>query len=185
MGSGRGGARPRRGSSRPSRACSPGCGHNILAASAYTTRDGLAIDLFHVDPIAGGPDEQELERARIETAARGGSGRRGGGARAAAPARAAARAAHAAAHRTRRQRGLRLLLDHRRRGDGPAGAAARHRARSLRGAAPIVAVRASTRASRATDAFCVTTLDDHKLVDPEQQRRIEAAILGAIGQGGE
>ena len=43
-----------------------GCGHNILAASAYTTRDGLALDLFHVDPIAGGPDEQELERARIE-----------------------------------------------------------------------------------------------------------------------
>lgn len=49
----------------------------------------------------------------------------------------------------------------------------------------IVAVRASTRASRATDAFCVTTLDDHKLVDPEEQRRVEAAILGAIGQGGE
>ena len=46
-------------------------------------------------------------------------------------------------------------------------------------------MRASTRASRATDAFCVTTLDDHKLVDPEEQRRVEAAILGAIGQGGE
>jgi UTP:GlnB (protein PII) uridylyltransferase len=49
----------------------------------------------------------------------------------------------------------------------------------------IVAVRASTRSSRATDAFCVTTLHDHKLVDPEEQRRVEAAILGAIGQGSE
>src|SRR5262249_60374959 len=43
-----------------------GCGHNILAASAYTTRDGLALDVFDVDPIVGGPDEQELERARIQ-----------------------------------------------------------------------------------------------------------------------
>ena len=47
----------------------------------------------------------------------------------------------------------------------------------------IVAVRASTRASRATDAFYVTTLDDHKLVDAAKQRAVEQAILEAIGQG--
>jgi len=46
-------------------------------------------------------------------------------------------------------------------------------------------VRASTRASRATDAFYVTTLDGHKLVDTDQMRRVEEAVLRAIGQGGE
>ena len=49
----------------------------------------------------------------------------------------------------------------------------------------LVAVRASTRASRATDAFYLTTLDGHKLVDPEAQRRVEDAVLRAIGQAPE
>ena len=160
-----------------------GCGHNILAASAYTTRDGLALDLFHVDPIAGGPDEQELERARIERRL------------------AAVLAGEAAVPAPPRQRELPRVL----RTTPPTARVdnedsdfysiidieAMDRpgllhdiARALSEAQlQIVAVRASTRASRASDAFCVTTLDDHKLVDPEEQRRIEAAILAAIGQG--
>jgi [protein-PII] uridylyltransferase len=46
----------------------------------------------------------------------------------------------------------------------------------------IVSVRASTRASRATDAFYVTDADDLKLTDPARQRAVEAAILAAIEQ---
>lgn len=43
-----------------------GCGHDTLAAHAYTARDRLAIDIFEVDPIAGGEAERETERERIE-----------------------------------------------------------------------------------------------------------------------
>ena len=42
------------------------CGHDILAAHAYTARDRLAIDIFELDPIPGGELEWETERERIE-----------------------------------------------------------------------------------------------------------------------
>lgn len=43
-----------------------GCGHDILAAHAYTARNGFAIDIFELSPIAGGEIERETERERIE-----------------------------------------------------------------------------------------------------------------------
>ena len=162
-----------------------GCGHNILAASAYTTRDGLALDLFHVDPIAGGPDEQELERARIEKRL---AAVLGGETAVSAPPRQrelprVLRATPPTARVDNEDSDFYSIIDVEAM-DRPG--LLHDIARALSEAQlQIVAVRASTRASRATDAFCVTTLDDHKLVDPEEQRRVEAAILGAIGQGGE
>lgn len=161
-----------------------GCGHNILAASAYTTRDGLALDLFDVDPIGGGPEEHELERARIEK-------------------RLAAVLANeveiSAAPRASLPRVLRVqepkarienddsdfysIIDVEAM-DRPGLLYDISRALFEQGLS-LVAVRASTRASRATDAFYVTTLDGHKLVDPERQRRVEEAILRSIVQGGE
>ena len=44
-----------------------GCGHDILRAQVYTTRDGLALEIYQVRPLAGGAPEAELERARIES----------------------------------------------------------------------------------------------------------------------
>jgi [protein-PII] uridylyltransferase len=41
-------------------------GHNILSAQIYTSRESLAVDIYHLSPIAGGPEEEEVERARIE-----------------------------------------------------------------------------------------------------------------------
>jgi [protein-PII] uridylyltransferase len=161
-----------------------GCGHNILAASAYTTRDGLALDLFEVDPIAGGPDEQELERARIEK-------------------RLGAVLAGVAEMPVPRQSSLPKVLREKAPSarienddsdfysiidveatDRPGLLYDLSRALSDEGLS-LVTVRASTRASRATDAFYVTTLDGHKLVDTDQMRRVEEAVLRAIGQGGE
>jgi [protein-PII] uridylyltransferase len=162
------------------------CGHNILAASAYTTRDGIALDLFHVDPIQGGPDEQELERERIERKLLG-------------VLEGKTQVGPPAAPRVAQPRALRVL---------PPRVAIENEesdfytiidveamdrpgllhdiARALTAQElSIEAVRASTRASRATDAFSVTTLDDHKLVDPVRQRAIEQAILEAIGQASE
>ena len=160
------------------------CGHNILAASAYTTRDGLAIDLFDVDPIAGGAEEQELERERIEKRL---SAVLAGEAEISAPRRAAL-------PRVLREKAPNARIENDdsdfysivdvEATDRPGLLYDLSRALSEQGLS-LVTVRASTRASRATDAFYVTTLDGHKLVDTDQMRRVEEAVLRAIGQGGE
>src|SRR5262249_16168779 len=40
-------------------------GHNILGAQVYTSRASLAMEIFQIEPIAGGPEEENLERERI------------------------------------------------------------------------------------------------------------------------
>jgi len=161
------------------------CGHNILAASAYTTRDGLALDLFDVDPIAGGPDEHELERARIEKRL---AAVLAGETEIPAPPRQPSlprvlRVQAPSARIENEDSDFYSIIDVEAT-DRPALLYDISRALSDEGLS-LVAVRASTRASRATDAFYVTTLDGHKLVDPEQIRRVEEAVVRAIGQGGE
>jgi [protein-PII] uridylyltransferase len=42
------------------------CGHNILRAQVYTTRDALAMQIYQLSPIAGGEEEEQVERERIE-----------------------------------------------------------------------------------------------------------------------
>jgi [protein-PII] uridylyltransferase len=42
------------------------CGHNVMAASVYTGRDGLALEAYRLDPIAGGPVEEAESRQMIE-----------------------------------------------------------------------------------------------------------------------
>ncbi|HXX47312.1 MAG TPA: [protein-PII] uridylyltransferase, partial [Myxococcota bacterium] len=150
------------------------CGHNILAASAYTTRDGLALDIFDVDPIAGGPDEQELERERIE--------RRLGAVLAGQAEITAPR--RAALPRVLREKAPNARIENDdsdfysivdvEATDRPGLLFDLSRALSDQGLS-LVTVRASTRASRAIDAFYVTTLDGHKLVDTDQMRRVEEA----------
>jgi len=160
------------------------CGHNILAASAYTTRDGIALDLFHVDPIAGGSAEQELERERIEK-------------RLAAVLEGTAAIPAPPPPRSPPPRVLRVQAPSARVENDESDfytiidVEAMDRPGLLHDIAralsqqelSIVAVRASTRASRATDAFYVTAADGLKLTDPARQRAVEAAILVAIEQG--
>ena len=160
------------------------CSHNILAASAYTTRDGLAIDVFDVDPIAGGPDEQELERARIEkrlSAVLSGE--------AEIPARQppslprVLRVQAPSARLDNDDSDFYSIIDVDAM-DRPGLLYDISKALFDQGLS-LVAVRASTRASRATDAFYVTTVDGHKLVDPGRARRVEESVLRAIGQAPE
>ncbi len=41
-------------------------GHDVLGAQAYTSRNGLAVDIFQLTPMRGGTVEEEHERGRIE-----------------------------------------------------------------------------------------------------------------------
>jgi [protein-PII] uridylyltransferase len=161
------------------------CSHNILAASAYTTRDGLAIDVFDVDPIAGGPDEQELERARIEkrlSAVLSGE------------AEMPSRPQQPSLPRLLRVQAPSARLDNDDSDfysivdvdamDRPGLLYDISKALFEQGLS-LAAVRASTRASRATDAFYVTTVEGQKLVDPGRVRRVEESVLRAIGQAAE
>jgi [protein-PII] uridylyltransferase len=161
-----------------------GCGHNILAASAYTTRDGLALDVFDVDPIAGGLEEQELERVRIEKRL---SAVLTGQAEIPAPARPSLprvlRVQAPSARVDNDDSDFYSIIDVEAT-DRPGLLYDISRALFEAGLS-LVVVRASTRASRATDAFYVTTVDGHKLVDPDLLRRVEESVLRAIGQGGE
>ena len=162
------------------------CGHNILAASAYTTRDGIALDLFHVDPTSGGPAEQELERSRIEkriVAVLEGTAPIPAPQRSRTPLARALRVQAPSARIENDESDFYTIIDVEAM-DRPGLLHDIARALSEEGLS-IEAVRASTRASRASDAFFVTTADDHKLTDPARQRAVEEAILRAIGQGAE
>jgi [protein-PII] uridylyltransferase len=161
-----------------------GCGHNILAASAYTTRDGIALDLFHVDPIGGGPDEQELERERIERkliAVLEGNAKIPAAPRSRTPLPRALRVQPPSARVENDESDFYTIID----------VEAMDRPGLLYDIATalssldlsIVAVRASTRASRASDAFYVTTADDLKIIDESRQRMVEREILRAIDRG--
>ena len=163
-----------------------GCGHNILAASAYTTRDGIALDLFHVDPIGGGPPEHELERERIEkrlAAVLEGTASIPAPPQPRSPLARALRVQAPSARVENDESDFYTIIDVEAM-DRPGLLHDIARALSEQELS-IVAVRASTRASRATDAFFVTTEDGKKLTDVARQRAIEEAILCAIGQGRE
>jgi len=41
-------------------------GHDVLGAQAYTSRDGLAVDIYQIQPMQGGAIEEDHERGRIE-----------------------------------------------------------------------------------------------------------------------
>ena len=159
------------------------CGHNILAASAYTTREGIALDMFHVDPIAGGPSEQDLARERIErrlAAVLEGTGPMPAPQPPRTPLPRVLRVQPPSARVENDESDFYTIIDVEAL-DRPgllhdiAQTLSRHEL-------SIVAVRASTRANRATDAFYVTGADGLKLTDPERQRAVEADILAAIGQ---
>jgi [protein-PII] uridylyltransferase len=154
---------------------------NILNAHVYTTREGLAMEIYRVPPIAGGADEEETERSKLERrlldviegrqsvealiVARPPS--------AAPPVRFQAPAVRV----SNEDSDFYSIVD----------VAAQDRPGLLyditRTLAEIglnvVISRASTRASRVSDAFYVTE-DGHKILDPSRKREIQRALLAAV-----
>ena len=155
-----------------------GCGHNILGGVGvhHARRAGAR-------PLPRRPDRRRTRgagaRARADReAARGGArgrGRRCPRRRASASCRACcARSRPPRASTTRTRTSTRSSTSRRWTGRACCTTSrARCPRRSSRSS------RCAPRRARAArrDAFCVTTLDGHKLVDPELQRRVEAAIL--------
>jgi [protein-PII] uridylyltransferase len=157
------------------------CGHNILGAQAYTTRDSLAVDIFELAPLAGGPAEEAEELRRIET--RLGRVLEGDESVAALLER----------RRDRRPQGLRAVparveilyeesdfytvIDVQAQ-DRPALLYDLARTLAAEGL-DVFMSRIVTRAGRAQDSFYVTDRGD-KITDPERAAHIERALLQAI-----
>ncbi len=159
------------------------CGHNILAAHVYTTRTGLALEIYQVDPLAGGTEEEELEVERIGSrlgALLSGVGDLG--VRSPRPSVARPRSLRAQPPSVRianQDSDFYTIIDVST-NDRPALLYDITRTLSDLGL-EIVMSRAATRAARVTDAFYVTDRGG-KVLDVERQREIEARLLRAIRQ---
>ena len=159
----------------------PSIGHNILAAQVYTTRSGMAMEIYQVDPIAGGRDEELLEVERIEVRLR----RALEGAEQLQPERPRqpvprlVRAQPPSVRITNDESDFYSIVDvatH----DRPA--LLHDLTRTLHSLGlEIVMSRAATRANRVTDAFYVTD-DGHKIQGEERRAQIEARLHDVLRQ---
>ena len=158
-------------------------GHDILAAQVYTSKDGLAVEIYVMSPIAGGDEEAAFEIERIEV--RLGEvleGRReiGPMERHARPQQQA-RTTPPSVQILNGESDLYSVIE----------VVTNDRPALLYDITHTLAAldldvslsRASTRAQRATDAFYVTD-KGHKLTDPERCKQVEEALLVAIRQEG-
>jgi [protein-PII] uridylyltransferase len=161
-----------------------GCGHNVLVASVYTSRHGLAVEIYHVDPIAGGDLEEAAERERISrrlTASLSGDPR--------PPARqlrleapdGTVRARAPRVHASNTESDFFTVIDVTT-NDRPALLYDITRTLSELGL-DIERSRAATRANRATDSFYVSQ-GGHKITDEQRCKEIEAALLAVLNQDG-
>ncbi|MCE2391223.1 MAG: [protein-PII] uridylyltransferase [Proteobacteria bacterium] len=159
-----------------------GCGHDILRAQVYTTRDGLALEIYQVRPPAGGAPEAELERARIESrlieTLKDGTPppiRRQLRER---PPEGAVRRRAPAVRISNEESDFYTVVDVST-NDRPA--LLYDITRALTGLGLEIGIsRASTHADRATDAFYVTR-DGRRVTDPGPLGEIDAALRSAIG----
>lgn len=159
-------------------------GRNILGAQAYTSREGLALDIYELSPIAGGGPERALERERLEgSLQRVLEGRRDLAAmldRLRSPLPRVFRSRPPSVRFSNEDSEFCTVID----------VSATDRpgllhdvTRVLSGCGlDIIASRVSTRASRVTDAFYVT-VDGHKLLDSGLRRRVELDLLEAMRRG--
>jgi [protein-PII] uridylyltransferase len=153
-------------------------GHNILQANVYTTRSGVAMEIYQVDPIPGGAAEEALEVERIE--ARLVAVLAGDRPAPSAPVRRqelGPRAAPPSVRITNQDSDFYSIIDIAT-NDRPALLHDITRALHSLGL-EISMSRAATRANRVTDAFYVTD-DGHKILDPERRGEIETRVLEAI-----
>ncbi len=157
------------------------CRHNILAANAYTTRESLAIEIYTVDPLSGGPMEEEHERERIESRLREVLEGRRDLAHWLAERREATprvmRAQPPSVRVTNEESDFYTIIDVTT-NDRPALLYDISRTLSDQNL-DVVMSRASTRANQVTDAFYVTDRG-HKLTDTERLAAIEDALQKAI-----
>jgi [protein-PII] uridylyltransferase len=176
-------ARDRPGLFSTTTAVMSGLGHNVLSAEIYTTREGLAFDLFQLSPVAGGgPQEEELERERIEQVLgevlyRGGKIRK--------ISRIGRSPAASPTVRPRRPR-MRIsnadsdfytIIDVA--ADDRTGLLADVTRALTKQNLDIGMSRVATRAQRVTDVFYVTE-DGQRITDPTRWRAIRRAVLRAI-----
>lgn len=159
------------------------CGHDIMAAQAYTSRGDLAVQIYEVQPLAGGPAEEEHERSRIETSLREVLE----GVRSLEPLVAARESrvhrvrAHVPAVRVSNDESDFYTVVDVRANDRPALLYDITRTLAA-GGLDVHVSRVSTRADRADDAFYVTD-SGHKVADPDRRQEIERALLRAIRGG--
>lgn len=158
------------------------CGHNILAAHVYTTRTQLAIEIYQVDPIPGGPGEEALEVEQIQERLHARLSGQGDAdvprPRPRIPARPRGlRAPPPTVRITNQDSDFYSIVDVSAT-DRPALLYDITRTLSELGL-EIVRSRAATRADRVIDAFYVTDRG-HKVLDPERQREVEERVLRAI-----
>jgi [protein-PII] uridylyltransferase len=156
-------------------------GWNILSAHVYTTREGLAMEIYRLPPIAGGADEEEAERSKLERRLLNVlEGRQTVEALIVArppPAPGLIRVQPPSVRISNEDSDFYSIVD----------VVAQDRPGLLyditRTLAEIglnvVISRASTRASRVSDAFYVTE-DGHKILDPPRKREIQRALLAAV-----
>ncbi|MCP4005328.1 MAG: [protein-PII] uridylyltransferase [bacterium] len=154
--------------------------HGILSAHAYTTRDGNAIEIFKVNPIAGGAEEDTAERERI--AARLSRALEQGRVDASSQPRALTpvmRVQAPSVQITNEDSDFYTIIDV----SAPDREALLYDITSTLSelGLEIVVSRASTRSDRATDAFSVTE-NGLKISDPERLVFVEEALLDAIQQ---
>lgn len=162
------------------------CGHDILAADAYTTRDRLAVEVYRMRPIAGGEAEEATELERI-----GGRLRAvlsGKEALAMRPVRRAEVRPSAMREQppdvriTNQDSDFYSIIDVAT-NDRPALLYDITRTMAELGL-DVVISRASTRANRAVDSFYVTD-GGHKVLDPQRQQAIRERLFEAIRSGGD
>jgi [protein-PII] uridylyltransferase len=158
------------------------CGHNVRGASVYTARDGLALESYQLDPIAGGPMEEAANRQMIE--------RRVRSALAGQPLAPLRRRVSDAPAGTVRQVAPSVIVDNQESDlytviditaqDRPALLYDITRTLAELGL-DIAVSRASTRANEAVDSFYVTERGPGgKKVPEERQEEVRRALLAAI-----
>ncbi len=156
-------------------------GRNILSAYVYTTRRGLAMEVYRVSGSGGGAAEQEEERSRIESRILDViEGRRGTDTLAApvlGPGSGPGRVQPPVVRISNEDSDLYSIIDveaH----DRPGLLYAITNTLAEVGL-NVVMSRASTRANRVSDAFYVTDAG-HKIQDPARQEEIRRALLRAV-----
>ncbi len=160
------------------------CGHNILGAQVYTNRNALAVEIYQLDLMPGGPPEEEDALRRIESQLRDTL------ASTQTVEQLLANRSPAHPHTLRaRAPSVRIANDESdfytvidvTADDRPALLYDITRTLSQLGL-DVVMARVSTRASQVTDAFYVTD-NGHKILERTRQQQIEESLLAAIRQG--
>ena len=156
-------------------------GRNILSAYVYTTREGLAMEIYRVTGVGGGPEEKEEERARLEQRIQEViEGRRSAEALAISslpPGPRPARVQPPVVRISNEDSDLYSIIDVEAEDRPGLLYAITHTLAEV--GLNVHMSRAATRANRVRDAFYVTEAG-HKILDPKRQEEIRRALQRAV-----